>query len=221
MNTCEHCGLPRIVETAIALLGLVALSPLLLFVAVLVSVTSSGPVLFRQDRVGRRGEIFEILKFRTMRVDNSGPGVTKQGDLRVTSIGRLLRATKLDEFPELWNVVRGEMSLVGPRPELPQYVQLQDPIWCEVLSARPGITDPVTLRLRNEEKLLAESGADYETFYVQVLLPYKLRAYIDYLKQRSWKTDVGVLCNTVLGVLFPARVPAPSPQEILSSLQSR
>ena len=148
-------GIPRSVEMVLALGGLVVSSPLLFLAALLIRATSPGPVLFRQQRVGRFGKPFELLKFRSMRVENEGAQVTAKGDTRVTRVGRLLRKSKLDELPELWNVARGELSLVGPRLEVTKYVNLEDPLWRKVLEARPGITDPVTLRLRNEEEPLA------------------------------------------------------------------
>ncbi len=213
-------GLPRCIEGTTAFAALVILTPLLVVIALLVAMTSRGPILFRHRRVGKDGRRFEMLKFRTMRTDQSGPGVTKQGDPRITLVGRILRKTKLDELPELWNVVRGDMSLVGPRPEAAQYVELSESLWREILSVRPGITDPMTLHLRNEEELLAASGANYEAFYRQFLLPYKLRGYREYLNTRTWKDDVAVLWLTVVSVILPTRAPAPSPDKILSSLKA-
>jgi lipopolysaccharide/colanic/teichoic acid biosynthesis glycosyltransferase len=157
-----------------------------------------------------------MLKFRTMRDGAGGPAVTSKGDPRITTIGRILRKTKIDELPELWNVVRGDLALVGPRPEAVQYATLWSHLWDDVLRVRPGITDPVTLGLRNEEELLAAAGADHEAFYRNHLLPYKLRGYRDYLAGRTWKRDVVVLWLTALAVTCPARVPAPSPDEIVA-----
>jgi lipopolysaccharide/colanic/teichoic acid biosynthesis glycosyltransferase len=113
-----------------------------------------------------------------------------------------LRKTKLDELPELWNVLRGDMSLVGPRPEVPRYVDMKHPLWQLVLKARPGITDPTTLSLRNEELLLSQVNGDRERFYMEVLLPFKLRGYLKYLRIRTIGTDVGVLWRTVIAVIF-------------------
>jgi lipopolysaccharide/colanic/teichoic acid biosynthesis glycosyltransferase len=125
----------------LALGGLVVGSPLLFLAAVFIMGTSDGPVLFRQGRVGKYGKVFELLKFRSMRMDNGGAQVTAKGDARVTRVGRLLRKGKLDELPELWNVARGDISLVGPRPEVPRYVDLNNPLWQRVLEARSGIRD--------------------------------------------------------------------------------
>lgn len=207
-------GIPRSVEMVLALGGLVVSSPLLFLAVLLIWATSPGPVLFRQQRVGRFGKPFELLKFRSMCVENEGAQVTAKGDARVTRVGRLLRKSKLDELPELWNVARGELSLVGPRPEVPKYVNLQDPLWQKVLEARPGITDPVTLILRNEEELLAGCKGPPERFYLNTLQPYKLLGYVEYLRQRTWRSDVRVLLNTVCAVVFPGKAPLPGLEEI-------
>ena len=196
-------GLPRAVEASLACLGLVVSSPVLLAAAGLVAATSPGPVLFKQQRVGLNGRPFTLLKLRTMKVAPEGSQLTASGDARITPVGRWLRRFKLDEIPQLWNVVRGDMSLVGPRPEVPRYVD-DGPLWRQVLSARPGLTDPVTLRLRDEEALLAgvaAGGDDPESFYRERLLPWKLRGYLDYLQRRSWASDLGVLGATALAVL--------------------
>src|SRR5829696_8597571 len=166
-------GLPRAVEATLACLGLAVASPILLLVAA----TSPRPVLFRQQRVGLNGRPFTLLKLRTMKVALEGSQLTVSGDARITPVGRWLRRFKLDEIPQLWNVVRGDMSLVGPRPEVPRYVDASDPLWQSVLSVRPGLTDPVTLRLRDGEVLLALAGdtGDVESYYRERLLPWKLQ----------------------------------------------
>ena len=207
-------GLPRWVEVPLVLIGLVLASPLLVLAALSVAVSSRGPVLFRQQRVGREGRPFTLLKFRTMPVGSGGLGETLRGGNRVTPVGRVLRALKIDELPELWNVARGDMALVGPRPEVPEYVDMTNPLWREVLSARPGITDPVTLRLRSEEQLLAQAGVTRESFYRSTLQPYKLRGYRDYIAVRSWKTDVRVLWRSVVGIAMPSRVNPPSEKKL-------
>jgi lipopolysaccharide/colanic/teichoic acid biosynthesis glycosyltransferase len=129
----------------------------------------------------------------------------------------VLRKTKLDELPQLWNVVRGDMSLVGPRPELTQYVDLSNPQWARVLAVRPGITDPLTLRLRDEESMLPAGEAERERFYVEVLQPIKLKGYLDYLETRSFWGDVGVIFATVGAILRPGR--GADPAEVLKSGQ--
>lgn len=207
-------GVPRVVDVALAAGGLLFCSPILAAVASAVRVTSAGPVLFRQQRVGRHGTQFTLLKFRTMRVNAVPLQVTAHGDPRITPLGRWLRKLKLDELPELWNVLRGDMSLVGPRPEVPRYVDLADPQWRLVLQARPGITDPVTLRLRNEEELMAVAGGEAERFYLEALQPYKLDGYVEYLIHRSLMSDLAVILRTLLAVMVPAAAPPPSLAEI-------
>jgi len=142
--------------------------------------------------------------------------LTGKDDARVTRLGRFLRKTKIDELPQLWNVVKGDMSLVGPRPEVARYVDRGNPLWDEVLRVRPGITDPVAIQLRDEEALLAQAG-DRERFYLEQLQPLKLEGYVAYIRQRSWRTDVSVLGKTFVALLGPMRA---SRAEIrISSLQ--
>ena len=145
--------------------------------------------------------------------------MTAKNDGRITAIGRFLRKTKLDELPELWNVVRGDMALVGPRPEVPRYVDIKDPRWQKVLKARPGITDPVTLRLRNEEELLARVEGSPEEFYLKVLQPIKLKGYIEYLENRSLWADMKILWKSALAVILPGRTPPPSLNELYRSAE--
>lgn len=212
-GTGKETGLPRWFEGLSALLGLAVTSPVLLLCAVGVRLSSPGPVLFRQERLGRGGRPFTLLKFRTMRVGGVGAQVTAGGDARVTPFGRFLRKFKVDELPELWNVVRGELSLVGPRPEVPRFVDLRSPLWQEVLRVRPGITDPVTLRLRNEEDLFPR-GEDPERFYRETLQPVKLRGYAEYLRRRSAWTDLLVLAETLLAVVVPSRARPPRREDL-------
>jgi lipopolysaccharide/colanic/teichoic acid biosynthesis glycosyltransferase len=200
-------GIPRWVEVLLSVIGLVLLSPLLVAAAIGVAVSSPGGAIFRQARVGRGGRLFVMYKLRTMGKDAAGPGVTASGDPRITKIGRFLRRTKIDEFPELWNVVRGDMSLVGPRPEVPEYVEQDQPIWRTILQVRPGVTDPVTLGLRDEESLLAHGAGDVEAYYRAKVQPAKLEGYRHYLARRTPWTDLLVLCQTVLLVLVPAAGP--------------
>ena len=211
-------GLPRTVEAVIAMLCLALAFPLLAIAALLVYLDSSEPVLFRQRRIGRFGNEFVLFKLRTMRICSGGPSVTAGDDQRTTWIGRILRKSKLDELPELWNVVKGDMSLVGPRPELPQLVNLSDPTWQLVLNARPGLTDPVTLRLRNEEALLTDVHGDREVFYMEILQPFKLSGYLEYLRRRSWQSDVLVLWQTAVAIVLPGTVATPTQTELLSRL---
>lgn len=192
------------VEGCLCALALIVLSPALFLIAVTVFLESGSPILFSQARVGRNGKLFRLLKFRTMYRGMRGPSITAKGDSRVTRAGRVLRKLKLDELPQLWHVVRGEMSLVGPRPELPEFVDMSDPIWRRVLAVRPGITDSVSIAYRNEEEMLA-TVPDPIRFYEQVLLPEKLKRNLVHLEKRSLWNDVQVLMGTVRCVAFPEK----------------
>jgi len=200
-------GLPRVVEILLSLGGLVFTSPFLLVACLAVVLDSEGSALFRHERVGRFGLPFVLLKLRTMRA-GEGPEVTAAGDSRVTRVGRFLRRLKLDELPQLWNVLKGEMSFVGPRPEVPAFVDLTSETWRRVLLVRPGITDPVALALKDEEALLAAVAGDRERFYRETLQPYKLRGYMDYMEKRTAWTDLAVIARTILSVTNLVRVPS-------------
>ena len=186
-------------------MGLLLTSPLLLASAVFVALTSPGGILFRQKRVGLHGHLFTLYKLRTMRPSESGPQVTSGNDPRITRSGRFLRKSKLDELPTFWNVLKGDMAMVGPRPEVPRYVKLQDPLWQKVLAVKPGITDPVTIHLRSEEELLAQAEGDTEEYYLTELQPQKLRGYVEYLQTRNWRTDLSVLWRTLVAVVIPVK----------------
>jgi lipopolysaccharide/colanic/teichoic acid biosynthesis glycosyltransferase len=196
-------GLPRPVDAVLALLGLISMTPLIALSSLAVALSSGRPVIFRQRRVGRHGRLFDLYKLRTMKTSTGGPQITSGNDARITRLGRFLRHTKLDELPTLWNVLRGDMSLVGPRPEVPRFVNLTDPVWQRVLSTRPGITDPVTLVLRSEAELLAGIEGDTEQYYVRELQPAKLKGYIAYLNARTWRSDLSVLLRTIAEVVKP------------------
>lgn len=201
-NDAPANGLPRGIECLLAVAGLILLGPILLVCAVLVGLSSPGPIFFRQTRIGRYGKPFTLLKFRTMVVSKAGLLVTAATDHRITRIGRILRKWKLDELPEIYNVLIGEMSFVGPRPEVPELVDFGDPAWARVLMARPGITDPVTLSLRNEEAVIA-TVEDKEAFYREIIQPYKLRGYLAYLETKSLRTDLGIVARTAKVILLP------------------
>lgn len=198
----------RLFDVLASLAGLVILSPLFALIAVAIKLDSPGPVFFRGRRVGRNGCLFDIYKFRSMVVDadRKGPGITTAGDPRITRVGNALRRTKLDELPQLINVVRGEMSLVGPRPEDARYVALYTSEQRRVLSVRPGITSPASLRFRQEEDLLR--GEDWRRVYREQLVPAKLQIELDYLERASLWRDLGILVQTVLA-LVPRRSDAP------------
>jgi lipopolysaccharide/colanic/teichoic acid biosynthesis glycosyltransferase len=187
----------RVIDVVVSGLILLVSAPVFAILAVLVVVDSGFPVFFRQERLGRNSKTFRILKFRSMRASQSGPKVTVGGDSRVTRVGKLLRRTKLDELPQFWNVLRGDMSLVGPRPEVPEYVALHPGRYDRILRVRPGITDPASLRFRNEEALLASSD-DPLRYYAEVILPAKLDMAEDYIRTRSLILDFKILFETAL-----------------------
>jgi lipopolysaccharide/colanic/teichoic acid biosynthesis glycosyltransferase len=190
----------RLLDVLASLAGLIVLSPLLLVVALLIKLDSAGPVLHRAERVGKGGQHFRLYKFRSMQVDADrlGPGITSASDQRITRLGRLLRRTKVDELPQLINVLKGEMSLVGPRPEDPRYVAMYTPEQQRVLAVRPGITSPASLYYRNEEELLGGSG--WEKKYVERVMPHKLQMELDYLDKQTLWSDLGILLDTGLAL---------------------
>jgi len=181
-----------------SLAGLVLLSPVLAVVALAIKLTSPGPVFFRQERVGRGFRRFEILKFRTMVPDapKLGGQLTAGEDPRITRVGRLLRKIKLDELPQLINVVKGDMSFVGPRPEVPRYVEIFRDDYRELLTVRPGITDLASLKYRDESEVLGRSS-DPETTYVEQVLPEKIALGKQYLRRSSLWFDVGLIFKTL------------------------
>jgi lipopolysaccharide/colanic/teichoic acid biosynthesis glycosyltransferase len=188
----------RLIDVAASSVGLLLLSPLLVVTGILVKCTSRGPMLYWQDRVGRGGRHFRIAKFRSMEVDadKKGPDITSSGDSRVTPFGLVLRKLKIDEFPQLWNVLKGEMSLVGPRPELPRYVANYSQEQRRVLGVRPGITDLASIRYRHEEEILAQSE-DPESFYRNVVLPHKLELNLEYIEKMSFLFDAKLIVQTL------------------------
>jgi lipopolysaccharide/colanic/teichoic acid biosynthesis glycosyltransferase len=192
----------RLLDLFCAIAGLIVLAPLLLAVALAVKCGSKGSVLFGQTRVGRGGKTFKIWKFRSMVSDAEtiGPLITATGDTRVTGIGRYLRRWKLDELPQLWNVVIGDMSLVGPRPELSFYVRDYTPEQRQVFTVRPGVTDPAALEYRHEGEILAKV-ADRDRFYREVVLPHKLVLNLEYIQALSLRHDLALILRT-LGAIF-------------------
>ena len=190
----------RLIDIVAGLVGLVILSPVLLGLALWVKLSSPGPIFYRAKRVGRGGQTFHLYKFRTMVMDadRRGPGITTAGDNRITPVGKFLRRTKLDELPQLLNVLKGEMSLVGPRPEDPRYVALYTPEQQQVLRVRPGITSVASLHYRQEADLLR--GRDWETVYTQEILPHKLALELNYLQQRTLWRDLALIGQTILSL---------------------
>lgn len=192
----------RSLDISMAMLGILILAPVFAVVALSVRLGDRGPILFRQKRVGRNGELFEILKFRTMSIVYDGPAITAAGDARITPIGATLRRYKLDELPQLLCVLRGHMSLIGPRPEVPEFVELNDDLWQMVLQARPGITDLATLAFRNEEEIL-NPVVDANAYYRSAILPEKLRLNVRYQRSRSLVTDFKLLWLSARYSFFP------------------
>lgn len=194
----------RLADIALAGIGLMSLSPLLSAIAVAILCADGSPILFSQTRVGRNGKRFQIWKFRTMRNGVPGRIISVAGDPRVTRVGRWLRACKLDELPQLFNVLNGEMSLIGPRPEVPEYVRLNEPMWREVLRVRPGITDLATIVHRNEEQILSKYE-DPVAAYRDIVLPAKLDLNLAYLRSRSLRRDLSLIFLTIRYSLLPGR----------------
>jgi lipopolysaccharide/colanic/teichoic acid biosynthesis glycosyltransferase len=195
---------------AFDLFALALLAPLLilpfLIVALAVFLDSPGSVFFRARRMGFHGRPFEMIKFRTMRVDNAGHSVAGANDSRITPVGGFLRATRLDELPQLWNVLRGQMTLVGPRPELEEFVELHSDEYREILAVPPGITGPTQLRYAGLEPHLLSLHADPERYYREELLPDKVKLDLEYARSRSFGADLAVLGRTLaLPLLLPFR----------------
>lgn len=189
----------RVFDVVFATLALVVLLPLLVCLAVMVKLDSPGPALFRQTRVGRDGRMFRIVKFRSMRVDapDTGPALTVGADARITRAGAWLRARHVDELPQLANVIAGSMSLVGPRPELPRYVEcVSEPLRSRWLALMPGITDPVSLAFADEPQRLARSP-DPEATYVREILPAKVQASVAYGEGATLGSDARVLMRSI------------------------
>ena len=195
----------RAFDIACAALGIVLMAPALALIALLILWDDGLPVVFEQTRVGRYGKYFTIRKFRTMRPRSSGAPITAAGDTRITRIGRWLREFKLDELPQLLNVLKGDMSLIGPRPEVPEFVRIEDPQWQAVLNVRPGITDLATLICRDEERLL--SGLlDPVKSYRETILPAKVLLNLEYQRSRTLMRDLRLLALTVRYSFFPESV---------------
>ena len=190
----------RVFDILVSTTILIVLSPVLLLIAFLVKFTSPGPVLYLAKRVGKDGGIFQLYKFRSMVMDAgaAGPKVTLGGDARVTPVGVFLRKLKLDELPQFLNVVKGDMSLVGPRPEDPHYVAHYSPDQKRVLEVLPGITSAASVKYRHEAHLL--SGGDWEKTYLNDVLPEKLRIELEYIENHSFGSDLLILWQTFLAI---------------------
>ena len=190
----------RAFDIVCAALGLLVLSPVLLVCALLVGLTSPGGVLFRQERVGKDGVPFTIYKFRSMRKDNAGLKISTSGDSRITPVGRVLRKAKLDELPQLWNVLKGDMSFVGPRPEVREYTDLYTSEQRQVLLLRPGITGLASIRYRNENELLTASDDPNRT-YIEEIMPAKLALDLKYIPRACVSYDIKLILETLVTVV--------------------
>ncbi len=190
----------RVFDLVVCVMALAVIWPVLLLIALAIVLDDRGPVLYRQTRVGRNGRHFSICKFRTMIVDADTKGLLTVGaDARITRVGHFLRRTKLDELAQLLNIVTGDMSLVGPRPEVPRYVAMYDPLQRMVLSIRPGLTDAASIRYRDENALLGHSS-DPERTYIEEVMPAKLAINLDYLRSFTVWGDILLLFSTVTHV---------------------
>lgn len=192
----------RVFDFIASLCGLIVLSPILIIIAICIKIDSKGPVFFLQKRVGKNKEIFEIYKFRTMVTDaeNLGKQITVGNDSRITRVGKIIRKCKLDEIPQLINVLKGEMSLVGPRPEVPKYVDLYDNYQEQVLLVKPGITDYASIEFRNENDILGGS-INPEKTYIDEIMPAKIELNMKYIKNISLVEDFKLIINTILAIL--------------------
>lgn len=190
----------RLFDFVVAAVALIPLAPVLIVLAIAVRVTSRGPVIYRARRAGLRGEPFDLWKFRSMYSSPSqGAAITRSGDPRVTPLGRILRAYKLDELPQLINVLRGDMSLVGPRPEDPRYVALYNDEQRAILDQLPGITSAASLLYRDEESHL--TGGDWERHYVDTIMPDKLRIDLEYARRRTLLSDIMLIVKTAAAMV--------------------
>ena len=189
----------RLFDIVASLIGIAILAVPMALIALTIVITDLGPVLFKQVRVGKGGKEFRILKFRTMVVnaEKLGSQITVGRDPRITGIGALLRKTKMDELPQLLNVLFGSMSVVGPRPEVPKYVAMYDDDQRRVLEVRPGITELASLKYYKESELLAEAGDDWEDVYINQVMPDKLRLNLEYIDKKSLLFDIKLIFATL------------------------
>ncbi len=188
--------LKRAFDIVVAGAVLLLLLPLLLLLAILVRLDSPGPAIFRQMRVGEHFREFRLLKFRSMITGNTGAQITCGQEARITRVGKIIRKLKLDELPQFWNVFCGDMSLVGPRPEVPTFVAKFKSDYEEILKVRPGITDPASIRYRSESEILS-NNPDPIRYYTEVILPDKLRISKEYVRSANMQTDISVIFQTI------------------------
>lgn len=205
--------LKRTMDVVVGSVGLVALSPVIAFVAARIKREDDGPIFYRAPRVGRDGRPFRMYKFRTMvpNADRIGGPSTPADDPRLTRVGRSIRKYKLDEIPQLLNVVKGDMSLVGPRPEVQEYVDMYTPDERQILTVRPGITDWASIRYRNEGEIL-QGAADPEAAYFERIRPGKMRLGLEYVRRQSLWTDVRIIAETARAIFVPVKEEPKPPQ---------
>lgn len=191
----------KIFDLSFALIGTILLSPLFLIAAIWIKIDSKGKIFYKQTRVGKNNTDFSLYKFRTMRADSDKSGLLTVGgrDNRITGAGYYLRKFKLDELPQLINIIKGEMSFVGPRPEVRKYVDLYNDEQKKVLSVLPGITDIASIKYRNENELL-EKADDPEEYYIEYVMPDKLKLNLEYIEQRSFGNDIKVIFKTLSAI---------------------
>ena len=190
--------LKRVFDFIAAFIGIIILSPILVLIAVWIKFSSKGPLFYTQKRVGKDFKEFDIYKFRSMVVnaDKIGPSVTSGDDSRITEVGKFIRKTKIDELPQLLNVLKGDMSLVGPRPEVMQFVVKKRDEYKKVLSVRPGITDNAAIEFRDEETIM-NAYEDKERAYLEIILPQKIKLYYNYIDNISFTNDIKLLLHTL------------------------
>jgi len=189
----------RIFDAILAFIGLILLLPVIVMISILIKIKMPGPIFFKQKRVGQFGELFTMIKFRTMKVDHGGSSISVKGESRITPLGATLRKYKLDELPELWNVLKGEMSFVGPRPDVPGYADLLVGEDKNILLLKPGITGPASMKYSNEEEILALQ-TDPKIYNDTVIYPDKVRINLEYLKRRNMAMDLWLIILTILGI---------------------
>ncbi len=192
--------LARVMDFSLASILILLFSPLFLIISLLIYIEDGSPILFSQERLGQGGKTFRILKFRTMKKNTAGPLITAANDTRVTRVGKVLRRWRLDELPQLINVLKGEMSLVGPRPEVPEFAWAYKGPYQEVLSVKPGITGPTQLAFKNEEEMLAHAR-NVEEFYSNRILPQKLQMDLQYVYRKSVWYDLKILLHTLAALV--------------------
>ncbi|MBO7225561.1 MAG: sugar transferase [Bacteroidales bacterium] len=190
----------RLFDITASFFGIIILSPLLIFIGLWVGLSSKGGVFYKQIRVGKNNKDFKLYKFRSMRVNSDKQGLLTVGskDSRITKAGYFIRKYKIDELPQLFNVLKGDMSFVGPRPEVRRYVDLYSKEQMKVLSVRPGITDPASIKYRNENDILS-SASNPEEYYIQHIMPDKLKINIDYINTQTFIKDIKIIFQTIFG----------------------